>query len=82
MTPLLPFILALFEKHAWGLWKDSVWPFLLLPLCLGISIVYKAIRCDQMKRVPREAIELFVVILVVMLVAAGALAGLVTVLER
>jgi len=54
---------------------------LLLPLCLAISIVYKAIRCESMRRVPREAIGLFVFIIVVMVAAAGALAALVNILE-
>ena len=31
------------------------WYLLLLPLCLGISIVYKSIKCHQMRRVPRQA---------------------------
>ncbi len=58
------------------------WYLLLLPLCLGIAVVYKSIKCNSMKRVPREAIVLFVTILVVMASAAGALAGLVILLER
>jgi hypothetical protein len=56
------------------------WYLLALPLCLGISIVYKSIRCDTMRRVPREALVLCVFILVVMGLAAGALAALVQVL--
>ncbi len=58
------------------------WAWLLVPLCLGIAIVYKCVRCNQMKRVPREALVLFVFILVVMVSAAGALAGLVRLMER
>jgi membrane protein YdbS with pleckstrin-like domain len=57
------------------------WYLLLLPLCLAIAIVYKAIRCDSMKRVPREALGLFVFIIVVMVLTAGALAALVEVLS-
>jgi len=30
------------------------WYVLALPLCLGISIVYKSIRCDSMRRSPRS----------------------------
>lgn len=59
----------------------NYWYLLLLPLCLAISIVYKAIRCESMRRVPREAIGLFVFIIVVMVAAAGALAALVNILE-
>lgn len=57
------------------------WYLLLLPLVVVIAIVYKSIRCGSMRQVPREAAILFVVILVVMVLAAGALAGLVTLLE-
>ena len=57
------------------------WYLLLLPLCLGIAIVYKSIRCDSMSRVPRQALELFVFIIVVMVLAAGALAALVNILR-
>ena len=59
----------------------DVWYLLLLPLCFGIAIVYKSIRCDAMARVPRQALELFVFIVVVMVLAAGALAALVTFLD-
>lgn len=59
----------------------STWWLLLLPLCLGIAIVYKSIRCESMSQVPRQALGLFVFILVVMIIAAAALAGLVLALE-
>ena len=68
----------LFKKPL-PVWK--YWYLLLLPLCLAISIVYKAIRCESMRRVPREAIGLFVFIIVVMVAAAGALAALVNILR-
>jgi len=54
------------------IWPAPVWNYwylLLPPLCLGIAIVYKSIRCDQMKRVPRESIQLCCVILAVMCLA-------------
>jgi len=59
----------------------NYWYLLLLPLVAAIAVVYKSIRCGSMRQVPREAAILFVVILVVMVLAAGALAGLVTLLE-
>ena len=31
------------------------WPWLLIPLCVGVSIVYKSIKCRSMRTVPREA---------------------------
>ena len=59
------------------------WPWLMLPLCAGVAIVYKAIKCHSMKSVPREAAVIFVWILVVMVLAGGALAGIVKfVVER
>jgi prolipoprotein diacylglyceryltransferase len=60
----------------WGYWY-----LLLLPLCLAIAIVYKSIRCDSMSRVPKQALELFAFIIVVMVLAAGALAALVNILD-
>ena len=62
----------------WGGW----WPYALaIPLCLGIAVVYKSVRCSSMRRVPREAVVLFVFIITVMALAAGALAALVNVLR-
>lgn len=57
------------------------WYVLLIPLCLAIAVVYKSIRCSSMRRVPREALILFVFIMTVMLLAAGALAALVNVIR-
>lgn len=59
----------------------NYWYLLLLPLCLGISIVYKSIRCRAMSRVPREALVLCAFIVGVMVLTAGALAALVNLLE-
>ena len=57
------------------------WYLLLLPLCLAISIVYKSVRCESMRRVPRDALVLFAFIIVVMVASAGALAAVVQLLE-
>ena len=65
----LPFIYPL------PIWDH--WPWLILPLTAGVAIVYKAIRCHSMRSVPREAAVIFVWILVVMVLAGGALAGVV-----
>ena len=67
-----------FKKPA-PLW--DYWYLLLLPLCLAISIVYKSVRCESMRRVPRDALVLFVVIIVVMVASAGALAAIVELME-
>jgi hypothetical protein len=56
--------------------NDWIWPALLIPLCLALSIVYKSIRCKTMDRVPKEALGLFLMIVFGMIAAALALAGL------
>jgi hypothetical protein len=58
------------------------WYVLLLPLCLGISIVYKSIKCHTMRQVPREAAEIFATIIFFMVLAAAALMGLLRVVQR
>ena len=58
------------------------WYLLLIPLCLGISIVYKAIKCREMKQVPREAGVIFAMIMLGMILAAIALYVLMRVLEQ
>jgi len=63
-------------------WDDSRWPWLIVPLCAGVSIVYKSIKCASMKSVPREAAAITLWILLAMATAAVALAALVRFLER
>ena len=58
------------------------WPWLLLPLVVGVAIVYKSIKCYSMKQVPREATVITFWILGGMALAAAVLAGIVKVLER
>ena len=58
------------------------WYLLLLPLCLGVSIVYKSIKCHRMGQVPREAAVIFAMIVAGMALAAAALLGLVRVMEK
>ena len=52
---------------------ESYWILLLLPLVLCISIVYKAIKIDQLERLPREALRLSAQIVAFMVLAAAAL---------
>src|SRR5437588_723054 len=54
-----------------GVW--NYWYLLLLPLCLGVAVVYKSIKCPSMSQVPREAAVIFLSILAGLLAAAGAL---------
>ena len=53
------------------------WPWLIIPLTGGVAIVYKSVKCQSVKQVPREALVIFVWILIGMAAAAGALAGVV-----
>ena len=53
------------------LWDHWFW--LLLPLCVGVAIVYKTTKCSAMSHVPREATLIAVYILVAMVGAAAVL---------
>jgi hypothetical protein len=72
----IPFLTPL---PAWG---DTTWPWLLLPLCIAIAVVYKSIKCRTMKQVPKEATVLTIWIVAGMAIAAAALALIVEALER
>jgi hypothetical protein len=52
----------------------NVWYMLLLPLCLGVSIVYKSIKCNHLCEVPKQAVIITIWILGGMAAAAVALA--------
>lgn len=60
-----------------GSW--AYWYLLLLPLCVGVSVVYKAIRCHSMREVPREAAVTTMWILLAILSAGAALVVIVKV---
>ena len=49
------------------------WWLLLLPLCLGVAIVYKAIRLEDMRHLPKAALVTFTWIILGMAGAALAL---------
>ena len=81
-------ILLLSTMFAWSafldplpLWGNSRWPWLIVPLTAGVSIVYKSIKCASMKTVPREAASITLICLLVMATAAFALAAMVRFLE-
>jgi hypothetical protein len=58
------------------IWSNPwYWPLLLLPLSAAVAVVYKSIRCKDMSQVPREAAGLFILIVLGMVLTAGALAG-------
>jgi hypothetical protein len=56
------------------------WWITLFPLCAGVAIVYKSIKCASMNQVPREAMVIFVWILLGMGAIAAALLGIVHVM--
>jgi hypothetical protein len=62
---------------AWG-----VWYLLALPLCAGVSVVYKSIRCRSMRKVPFEAAAATGWILLGLIAAAVILALVVWVMEK
>ncbi|MDB5296300.1 MAG: hypothetical protein JWO31_2283 [Phycisphaerales bacterium] len=63
-------------------WGDRAWPWLLLPLCVAVAVVYKSIKCRTVRQVPKEAALLTVWIVAGMLIAAVVLAAIVEGLER
>jgi hypothetical protein len=60
---------------------DWLWAVLLIPLCAGVAVVYKATKCESVTRIPREALILFVMIVMGMVFAAAALAGIVRLVQ-
>ncbi len=52
---------------------DRYWLFLLLPLVLGVAVVYKAIKLDDLNELPRQALWLAGQIVVYMALAAAIL---------
>jgi hypothetical protein len=66
-SPAYQYVPFLKPLPAWG---DHVWPWLLLPLCLGVAVVYKSLKCQSMRQVPREALVLTIWILAGMGIAA------------
>lgn len=58
------------------------WVWLAIPLCVAVAIVHKSVKCDTMRKVPREAAIITFWMLLGMTVAAGALAGVVKLVEQ
>ena len=58
------------------------WYLLLLPLCAGVAVVYKSIKCKRMSQVPKEALMIWVWILLGMAGAAAVLALVVQVIAK
>ena len=67
------------------IWKLPVWlwtPVLLIPLTIGVAVVYKSIKCSRMGKVPRESAALTGWILLFMFVAAVVLTIAVRAIEH
>ncbi len=52
---------------------DDYWMWLLVPLVFGICVVYKTIKTDDLRRLPRQALALTAQVLVFMALAAGVI---------
>ena len=57
--------------------NDWTWALLLIPLCAAVAVVYKAVKCGSVSRIGREALVLFVTIVLGMILAAAALSAVV-----
>jgi hypothetical protein len=55
MPLLMPIMAELFDRPIPGVW--NAWPWLILPLCASVALVYKAIHVENMRRVPLEALQ-------------------------
>ncbi len=69
--PLPPLLAVRLFLEPLKLW--DYWPWLLLPLCFGVSLVYKCVRVEWMRRVPVEALKATFWIVAGMAAAAGVL---------
>lgn len=72
----LALLAAFFDAPIPGIW--NIWPWLILPLCAGVALVYKTIHVEEMRQVPVEAFKTMLWILGGM---AGVAAGLWIVVE-
>jgi hypothetical protein len=61
-----------------GIW--DYWYLLLIPLCLAVAVVYKAIKCQSIRQVPREAALTTIWMLLAIAVGAAVLTGIVEIL--
>jgi len=52
---------------------DDYWVWLVIPLVLAICIVYKTIKDDDLRKLPRQAASLTAQVLIFMVLAATAL---------
>ncbi len=74
MTLILPAIMTL----AWRPFLEPLdlhdhWMWLIIPVALAIAVVYKALKLEDLRRLPFEATRLAAVIIAAMIAAALAL---------
>jgi hypothetical protein len=74
------------EAYQWRAFLDplpvwNVWYLLLVPLCAGVAVVWKSIKCEAVRKIPGQAAELLFWILFTMIVAGVGLAFLVRAIE-
>ena len=69
-TPLYDPLSAMFPG------MSDYWLWLVLPLLLAISIIYKGTRLENLRRLPAQALVMTIQILMVMAAAAILLDGL------
>lgn len=81
MTDPLPMLLLAYRPFISPLPLWDVWPALLVPLVVAVSIVYKSIKCHAMSDVPRQATVITLWIIGGMIAAGVLLAGIVRVIE-
>ena len=60
----------------------NYWYLLILPLCAGVFVVYKSMKCRTMKQVPAEAAMLLVWLILSFAAAAVGLMALVNWLAK
>ncbi len=52
---------------------DTYWLWLMLPLVVGVAVVYKALKVNDLAKLPSQALTLVVQLVVLMAVAAAVL---------
>lgn len=75
------FLLAQYRLFIDPLPIHQYWAWLLLPLCFLFSVVYKAVKVENIRELPRQALSGTMWILIGMAAAAAVLAGIVKMLE-
>ena len=79
-------VLAQAAGYQWRAFLDpmpvwNVWYLLLVPLCAGVAVVWKSIKCETVRKIPGQAAGLLFWILFTMVIAGAGLAWLVRGLE-